>query len=281
MRWLIPLIGIVYCGVLAGHGQAAPRIASLNLCTDQLALMLADKEEIVALSPLVRDCSASVLCHEGLPHVIFAADVENILSVHPDIVLAGQYTARTAVMAAREVGAHIVILPPARRLSDIPGQIRRVAQAVGHPERGEALIAAFEKRLRGMSDLTTDVNPIAAVYEANGLVAGGASLQNDVLKYSGFQNLAVRAALPAGGRIPLETLLAWRPDLLILDRSGQGHSLAQAMLDNPVLTEFFPGVHHVNVPASLWLCGLPQTLEALAVLRRARAALAENKTEAP
>ncbi|WP_086636011.1 ABC transporter substrate-binding protein [Acetobacter sp. DsW_059] len=218
MRWLIPLIGIVYCGVLAGHGQAASRIASLNLCTDQLALMLADKEEIVALSPLVRDCSASVLCHEGLPHVIFAADAENILSVHPDIVLAGQYTARTAVMAAREVGAHIVILPPARRLSDIPGQIRRVAQAVGHPERGEALI---------------------------------------------------------------ETLLAWRPDLLILDRSGQGHSLAQAMLDNPVLTEFFPGVHHVNIPASLWLCGLPQTLEAVAVLRRARAALAENKTEAP
>jgi iron complex transport system substrate-binding protein len=42
------------------------------------------------------------------------------------------------------------------------------------------------------------------------------------------------------------------------------------MLDNPELRLAFPGPHRLDIPARLWLCGLPQTLDALAALREAR-----------
>ncbi|KXV56125.1 ferrichrome ABC transporter substrate-binding protein [Acetobacter tropicalis] len=270
-RWL-HLLGLcsLLVAALPAPARAAKRIVSLNLCTDQLALMLADRAEIVGLSPLVQDCSGSVLCQKAQDVPVLSSTAENVIGAHPDVVLAGQFTARVAVKAAREVGAKVLTLPPASSLVDIPVQIMQVAQAVGHPERGQQMVDAFLKRLALLSISLQADDPVAAVYEANGFVAGAGSLPDDVLAHAGLRNLSTVAGITAAGRVPLETLLAQQPDLLVRDRSGQGYSLAQAMLDNPVLERFFSGKHVVDIPASLWLCGLPQTLDAVALLRHAR-----------
>ena len=270
-RWL-HLLGLcsLLVAALPAPARAAKRIVSLNLCTDQLALMLADRAEIVGLSPLVQDCSGSVLCQKAQDVPVLSSTAENVIGAHPDVVLAGQFTARVAVKAAREVGAKVLTLPPASSLVDIPVQIMQVAQAVGHPERGQQMVDAFLKRLALLSISRQAEDPVAAVYEANGFVAGAGSLPDDVLAHAGLRNLSTVAGITAAGRVPLETLLAQQPDLLVRDRSGQGYSLAQALLDNPVLKRFFSGKHVVDIPASLWLCGLPQTLDAVALLRHAR-----------
>lgn len=270
-RWL-HLLGLcsLLVAALPAPARAAKRIVSMNLCTDQLALMLADRAEIVGLSPLVQDCSGSVLCQKAQDVPVLSSTAENVIGAHPDVVLAGQFTARVAVKAAREVGAKVLTLPPASSLVDIPVQIMQVAQAVGHPERGQQMVDAFLKRLALLSISRQAADPVAAVYEANGFVAGAGSLPDDVLAHAGLRNLSTVAGITAAGRVPLETLLAQQPDLLVRDRSGQGYSLAQAMLDNPVLKRFFSGKHVVDIPASLWLCGLPQTLDAVALLRHAR-----------
>lgn len=270
-RWL-HLLGLcsLLVAALPAPARAAKRIVSLNLCTDQLALMLADRAEIVGLSPLVQDCSGSVLCQKAQDVPVLSSTAENVIGAHPDVVLAGQFTARVAVKAAREVGAKVLTLPPASSLAEIPVQIMQVAQAVGHPERGQQMVDAFLKRLALLSISRQAEDPVAAVYEANGFVAGAGSLPDDVLAHAGLRNLSTVAGITGAGRVPLETLLAQQPDLLVRDRSGQGYSLAQAMLDNPVLKRFFSGKHVVDIPASLWLCGLPQTLDAVALLRHAR-----------
>lgn len=277
-RWL-HLLGLcsLLVAALPAPARAAKRIVSLNLCTDQLALMLADRAEIVGLSPLVQDCSGSVLCQKAQDVPVLSSTAENVIGAHPDVVLAGQFTARVAVKAAREVGAKVLTLPPASSLVDIPVQIMQVAQAVGHPERGQQMVDAFLKRLALLSISRQAEDPVAAVYEANGFVAGAGSLPDDVLAHAGLRNLSTVAGITAAGRVPLETLLAQQPDLLVRDRSGQGYSLAQALLDNPVLKRFFSGKHVVDIPASLWLCGLPQTLDAVALLRHARNKLKQTE----
>ena len=47
------------------HAAEQPRIASINVCTDQLLLTLADPEQILGLSPYSRDPRAVVGCGEG------------------------------------------------------------------------------------------------------------------------------------------------------------------------------------------------------------------------
>ncbi|ACI51122.1 putative ferrichrome binding protein of ABC transporter [Gluconacetobacter diazotrophicus PA1 5] len=254
----------------AGQGRPLPRVASLNLCTDQLVLMLAEPEQIVGLSPIARDCWSSVLCEQARHAPVMRPTAENIVSARPDVVLGGVYTAAVAMQAAREEGARVIAFPPVKALADIPAQIMTVANAVGAPERGRALADAFVVRLASLSADRRPDDPTAAIYAANGFVMHGGSLPDDVLAHAGFRNYATTMDLAPSPRLPMEVLIAHPPDLLILDRSGQGHSLAQALLDHPALQQAFAGRHHLDLPARLWLCGLPQTLDSIAMLRAAR-----------
>ncbi len=271
------LRGLVGAGLLVCPAWAGGlRVASLNLCTDQLALMLVNPADIVGLSPLARDCTESVLCVQARSVPVLRPTAEAVLTARPDVVLAGDYTARLAVMAARQTGAVVVTTAPARSLEDVVEQIRRVGRAVGQPERAENLAHALEMRLAALPRARKASSPVAAVYEANGFVVGEDSLADDVLARAGLRNFAATAeAGCCHARLPLERLLLAHPDLLVRDVSGPGYSLAQAMLDSPVLARAFPLPHVVAVPARLWLCGLPQTLDAVTILQNAREQLAK------
>ncbi|MBE7619767.1 ABC transporter substrate-binding protein [Komagataeibacter sp. FXV2] len=268
------MVAAVVAGFLAcvplTQAWALPRVASLNLCTDQLLLLLAEPGQIVGVTPLARDCWNAVMCEQAQHVPVLRPTAENIVASHPDVVLGGVYTAAVAMQAGRDGGAQVIALPPARSLTDIPAQIMTVANAIGVPERGRQLATAFATRLAALSVGRSPTDPTAAVYAANGFVTHAGSLPDDVLAHAGFRNYATLMDHQASSRFSMELLIARPPDLLILDRSGKGTSLAQSMLDHPALKEAFAGPHHLDVPARLWLCGLPQTLDSVVMLRTAR-----------
>lgn len=140
------IAGLLACVPLA-QARALPRVASLNLCTDQLLLLLAEPEQIVGVTPLARDCWSAVLCEQAQHVPVLRPTAESIVASHPDIVLGGVYTAAVAMQAGREGGAQVIALPPAKSLTDIPVQIMMVANAIGVAERGRQLAAAFTTRL--------------------------------------------------------------------------------------------------------------------------------------
>ncbi|ARW15697.1 ABC transporter substrate-binding protein [Komagataeibacter europaeus] len=261
--------GLLVCAPMA-RAQSLPRVVSLNVCTDQLLLLLAGPGQIVGVTPLARDCWNAVLCEQARNVPILRPTAENVVASHPDIVLGETYTAAVAIQAAREWGARVVVLPPAQALADIPGQIMTVANAIGAGARGRALAGDFARRLASLSANPGPADPTAAIYAANGFVTRAGSLPDDVLAHAGLRNYATVMDRQGTARFSMEILIAHPPDLLVLDRSGQGTSLAQSMLDHPALKQAFAGPHHLDLPARLWLCGLPQTLDSVAMLRAAR-----------
>ncbi|WP_075595392.1 ABC transporter substrate-binding protein [Novacetimonas hansenii] len=262
--------GMLACVPMAARAQPVARVVSLNLCTDQLLLLLAAPGQVVGITPLARDCWNAVLCAQAARVPVMRPTSENVVAAHPDVVLGGVYTATLAMQAARESGAKVITLPPAKSLTDIASQIMIVASAIGVPERGRELAGAFALRLASFPSGRSATDPTAAVYAANGFVTHAGSLPDDVLAHAGLRNYATVMGHEGSSRFPMEVLIAHPPDLLVLDRSGRGRSLAQSMLDHPALRQAFSGAHHLDLPARLWLCGLPQTLDAVAMLRAAR-----------
>ena len=262
--------GIFACVPMVARAQPLPRVASLNLCTDQLLLLLAAPGQVVGITPLARDCWNAVLCAQAGSVPVMRPTAENIVAAHPDVVLGGVYTAAVAMQAAREGGARVIALPPANSLADIASQIMIVANAIGVPDRGRGVAMAFARRLASFPSGRSSTDPTAAVYAANGFVTHAGSLPDDVLAHAGLRNYATVMGHEGSSRFPMEVLIARPPDLLVLDRSGRGTSLAQSMLDHPALRQAFAGARHLDLPARLWLCGLPQTLDGVAMLRAAR-----------
>lgn len=281
-RALIPAsLGALLALLLAALSPAGAlaerpeRIVSMNLCADQLLMLLAERPRIASVSFLAAEPRASAMAEaaEGL-HLNHGL-AEQILPLEPDLVIAGTFTTRPTVALLRKLGYRIVELPVASDLDDVRGNIRLVAEAIGAPERGEALIAGFDRRLAALRQSAEggppEVRPLAALYWANGLTSGGGTLAAAMTQAAGLRNLAVELGLAGTWQLPLETLLTAEPSLLVMGRIREHAALANETFRHPALQRGFAQRPQMRIADRYWICGTPfvaSAIESLVALRQ-------------
>ena len=254
------------------------RIVSVNLCTDQLALMLVPRKRIQSVSFLAADPASSAMAEEAHGLQLNHGLAEEILPLRPDIVLAGAYGARHTIALLRRLGHRVVQLPLGTSLDDVEVHVRRVARALGAKARGEALLDAFARRLAALPPAGPDPRPRAALIESSGVTSGADTLPHAVMTAAGFDNLGARLGINGVGRIALEVIVAIRPDALILGRlEPQYPSLAARTLSHPALIRSVAKSALIDIPDNLWSCATPRIIAAIERLARFRAELADRR----
>lgn len=267
--------------VLALAGSAVPahtaepprRIVSINLCTDQLLMMLVEPSRIAAVSHLARDPSLSAFAADARSLPIVHASAEEVLRADPDLVLAGPWTTRTTVDLLRRLGKRVAIVPLAQDIDGVREGVREVARLTGTEPRGQEIIAAFDRRRGDLSKLNSPART-AVVYHVAGLASGTGTLADAVLKAAGLKNAAEAARLDAKGSLALERLVADPPDLLVLGHAEDEYRTVQAdNLRHPALSRLLARVRSVHIPQSLMICPTPKVLDAVELLAEQRRAL--------
>jgi iron complex transport system substrate-binding protein len=261
-------------GVTGAHAKPA-RVVSLNVCTDQLLLLLAERPRIASVSFLARDPAASAMAEEAKGLHVNYGRAEEVLPLSPDLVLAGRAAARTTVGILKRLGHRVVELPLATRLGDVPRQLGIVARALGEDKKGATLIARFEARLTTLTQRTTiasgETRPTVLLIGPNGFSAGRASLPGAVIAAAGFDNVADGLGIAGIGRIPLEHVLAARPAAVIFGRLAvETPSLADGVLDHPALQSMVGGLPVAHIAHHGWSCAIPGILDTFAQLTELR-----------
>lgn len=237
--------------MLALPVRAAPprRIVSVNLCADQFLIALADPAQIAGITRLshMPDTSPVAAQARRLPTV--GSSAESLLAAQPDLVLTGWPGQADAAVRAG-LKARILVVPPANSFSDIVAQVRLVADAVGHPARGAALIHRMDLELAAIP--ATGHGRTATDYQRRGYLSGAGTLMDDMMRRVGLVNLATQLGLPPLANLPLEQLVAHRPDFLITG-TGAARDLGSAMLDHPAIAS----IPRLRLPGSLADCGGP------------------------
>ncbi len=243
------LLAFLLCAL---PGKAAERVVSLNLCADQLLVLLAP-ERVVALSTLARDPALSFVAEQATELPVVRADAEAVLRLRPDLVLAGRYGAQATVAALETRGVTVLRLDLPSSFDGIRSQVVQVAAALGVPDRGTLLIEAMDR------DLMDPPPPghRAILWGARGFTSGPGSLGDAVLRAAGLRNAA------AGGQVGLEALLARPPDILVTASAPRFPSLATDLLRHPALA----GLPRRAVPPALLICGGPFTSRAVRLLQ--------------
>ncbi|WP_238364274.1 ABC transporter substrate-binding protein [Mesobacterium pallidum] len=238
----------------------------MNLCTDQLAMLVAAPGQLVAVSELGRDPHLSAMA-EARPEIpTHGSQAEEIFALRPDLVIAGSFTARPAVEMLKRLGLRVVDMPPEQTLDDVAAHLREMGRLLGQESRAEELASRFESDLAALTVPAATPRPQAVVYGPNGYSAGPNSLAGQVLELAGYDNLAAKLGLSWGGQIPLERLIMAEPDLMITGGRYAGGSRSEALLDHPALS----AIPRARVPEGSWSCGTPYILGAIRALSEAR-----------
>jgi iron complex transport system substrate-binding protein len=236
-------------------GADAHGVVSLNLCTDQMLVLLAP-EKVAALTPLARDATLSFVAPQAAHLPTVRASAEAVLRLHPDLVLAAPYGAQTTLGLLQQERIPIVRIALPQDFDGIRRLTRLLAAKLDVPHRGEALLAVMDAKLAALPHPSHAVR--ALVWEPRGFTAGPDTLMDAVLRTAGLSNASV------GSRVSLETLLRQPPDLLVVPSTPLYPSLATSLLEHPALAD----LPRRAIPPALTICAGPFSADAAAMLAR-------------
>lgn len=244
---------------------AAPpaRVVSMNLCTDQIAMLLAAPGKLVSVSDLASDPTMSPMADEAAGFLPNYGRAEEIYLMRPDLVIAGQYASGPAVAMLRRLGLRVEVLPPAEDFAAIRDQIVTIGGWLGREAEAAEVIARFDAGLAALAEDGTRGR--AALYYANGFTSGRATLAGEIVAAAGYENIAGDYGIETTTALPLELLVMAAPDRLITGAKWPGQSRSEAILDHPALAHAAPGL--AEVTDRDWVCGTPFVLDAIRALQ--------------
>ena len=235
---------------------AAPRVASINVCTDQLLLSLADAGQIVGLSPYARDEWQSWAAAEARKAPLLSGGAEDILMLKPDVVVASLFDKRETRELLRRNGVNLVEVALPRTLAEVKAQIRRMGEITGHADRAEAEIARLDAAMAHARQTLGNRHERVLALSRRGWVEGRDSLTGALLREAGLRNAADELGLTDGGFVSLEAIIALHPDLLLVsEQDDRAEDEGTALLLHPALERFYPLDKRIVLPERFTVCG--------------------------
>ena len=241
-----------------------PRIASINLCTDQLLVTLADPAQILGLSPFARDPFRSWDKDKAAQFRLLSGEAEDVLALKPDLVVAGRFTKRATRELLKDKGLKVAEFAPARSLDEVKKQLREMGTLIKHPERAEAEVAKLDTAI-AQARAAAQRKPLRVLaVSRRGWVSGGDNLTTSLLAAVGLKNAGGELGLKAGGFASLEAIVTLKPDLLLVtDTTDLAEDQGRAMLLHPALEKTYPPSKRLVLPERLTACGGPTIVDAL------------------
>lgn len=241
-----------------------PRIASMNACTDELLVPLADPEQIVGLSRFSRVAGTDKAART-FPKL--SGGAEDLLVLKPDIVVASLFDKRSTREFLKEKGLHVVEFSVPRNIDEVKAQIREMGEIAGHPDRAAAEIARLDTALARARQAVAGKHYRVLQLSRRGWIEGSDSFIGSMLTETGLVNAAGELGFASGGFASLEAIVKLRPDLLVVSQAGgiardEGH----AFLLHPALERFYPPEKRIVIPEALTECGSVRLADALEVL---------------
>jgi iron complex transport system substrate-binding protein len=252
-------------GLLAPASAAGlPHIASMNLCTDQLLISLADREQILGLSRYARERFESFAADDARQFRILSGGAEDILLLHPDVVVASQFDKRSTRELLKEQGLRLVEFAVPRNIDEVKAQIRQMGELVGHPDRASAEIARLDDAIARARSAVSKHRYTVLPLSRRGWVSGSDSLLSSLLAETGLFNAAGDLGVAFGGYASLEAIVSARPDFIVVADAGElAEDDGQAFLLHPALEQFYPPSRRIVIPERLTVCGGVMLADAL------------------
>jgi iron complex transport system substrate-binding protein len=156
-------------------------------------------------------------------------DIEKVVSLRPDLVLATRIHDKTIIPALENLGITVVALTPGS-LNEVLDSIKLVGKITGQDKEAAELIKNLGTRIEEITDKTQNLSPeqrprvFYVTWHDPLWTAGTGTLSNDVISQAGGQNIA--SDITGDKTIDLETVISRDPEVIIVSVGmGTGEDL--------------------------------------------------------
>ena len=257
------LVVLVGCAKTVGDARAEPgsmrspqRIVAGSVLAAEVLLEIAPRRRIAAVHELAVDPRYSLVADLAGDFTLVGAEPEDLLSVAPDLVIVDAFTRPETLAILASAGVPVLRTTTPRRFVDIADNIRAIGRACDLQAAAESLVVGMQQRLTELADKGRDLAGWRVMSLDGALhTYGSGSLFDAVVTAAGACNLAAENGAGPFRKLDLESALAWRPEVLVIDMVSGSEDSESAWMRQRTGFEFLPAMANgriVFVPSNLF-----------------------------
>jgi iron complex transport system substrate-binding protein len=169
-------------------------------------------------------------------------DLESVLALNPDLVVAWRLEATAAALARLETLGLPVFYSEPRRLAQIPDSIEALGELAGTADTAHALAASLRERLNHLKTQYQSKRAVSVFYQISArplMTLGGRQFVSDAIELCGGRNVFADSPVMAP-QVNVESVLAADPEAIITASANPADRQWQA------LWRRFPGMRAVR-----------------------------------
>ncbi len=217
---------------------AAQRIVSLAPSNTEILFALGAGSQIIGRDSF-SDYPPEALQIKDVGGGFGNLDVETIIALQPDLVLASPLTAAEQVQGLRDLGLTVFVLPNPLQFEDLYTNLMTVAMLTGRVEQAEALITQLKQRVQSVDERLGGIEQRPLVfYEIDGTdpnapwTAGPDTFIDMLITRAGGLNFG-HELQGEWVQVSLEEILRRDPDLILLGDAIWGGVTVEAVIARP------------------------------------------------
>lgn len=222
------------------RGVAVPiadyqRIVSLNPVADHLLLRMVRPERLLGITAHTARDHPEGWRFGARAQVGTSRDIEQVLSLQPDLVIASQFSEEAYMARLREAGVVVFDLGDTRNAETTFANMEALGALLGESSRAEKLSASYRRELAALTRAAARGATFSGMYLTNvgeswfGGTQG--SSYGDLLRLSGIEDLAAAHGYRDWPQFSREQILGLSPPLVVTRVGGR-----DALCGDPVLS---------------------------------------------
>ncbi len=221
------------------------RIVTLALSSDEMVLAMLPAQRLAALHYLADDPGISTEAAKAQAVTARVRDynVEQLLSLQPDLVLAPDWNRQELIQTLRDAGLPVVVTKGPSSVAEVKEALQQIALAAGEPQAGQKLIEQMELE---MADIAAKVQNIPQAQKKTVVLishmasyGGKGSLFDNMCRDAGVINGAAAVGLGKNDALTKEAIVAANPDVILVPTWTKGKldvdQVRQELLNDPAL----------------------------------------------
>ncbi len=238
--------------------QGAERIVSLNACTDELLLQLADPAQIAGVTHFTHSPQSEAVLKSHPEILKLSGDAERIYKSRPSVVVAGPFSNPQTIEQLKKLKIEISIFKDPISWEDLLRTVKALEEMLGtNPQ-----IALFRRNILNLNGPQSKwAGKRALFWSPAGHVPGRGTFENTILETLGMQNAV---DFENYAFLSLEKLIQLQPEVIVVTQNPkQRNSWAHDTLFHPALRAALPRLEYLHIPEEAVSCASAYTVEIL------------------